>query len=70
MCESRVFIRKHPHLRWGCAEHQRSPDFDVRNYGYSKLILLVKALGDYEVNGVRNADNSIKVAYVRIKGIH
>jgi len=42
----------------------------VRNYGYSKLILLVKALGDYEVNGVRNADNSIKVAYVRIKGIH
>ena len=49
---------------------KRSPDFDVRNYGYSKLILLVKALGDYEVNGVRNADNSIKVAYVRIKGIH
>ena len=49
---------------------KRSPDFDVRNYGYSKLILLVKALGYYEVNGVRNADNSIKVAYVRIKGIH
>ncbi len=47
---------------------KRSPDFDVRNYGYSKLTLLIKALGDYEISGVRNDDNSAKVVYVRIKG--
>ncbi len=47
---------------------KRSPDFDVRNYGYSKLTLLVKALGDYEISGVRNDDNSAKVVFVRIKG--
>lgn len=47
---------------------KRSPDFDVRNYGYSKLTLLIKALGDYEISGVRNDDNSAKVVFVRIKG--
>ncbi|NLC78548.1 MAG: NYN domain-containing protein [Ruminococcaceae bacterium] len=47
---------------------KRSPDFDVRNYGYSKLTLLIKALGDYEMDDVRNADNSAKVVLVRIKG--
>ena len=45
---------------------KRSPDFDVRNYGYSKLTLLVQALGNYEISGVRNDDNSAKVVYIRI----
>lgn len=47
---------------------KRSPDFDVRNYGYKKLTLLIKALGDYEMDDVRNADNSAKVVLVRVKG--
>ena len=45
---------------------KRSPDFDVRNYGYGKLTLLVQALGDYEISGVRNDDNSAKVVYIRV----
>ncbi|MEG1808425.1 MAG: NYN domain-containing protein, partial [Oscillospiraceae bacterium] len=46
---------------------KRSPDFDVRNYGYSKLTPFIKSLGDFEVNGVRSDSSGAKVVYIRIK---
>ena len=46
---------------------KRSPDFDVRNYGYSKLTKLIAALGDFEIRGVQNGDSGAKVVYIRNK---
>ena len=45
---------------------KRLPDFDVRNYGYSKLTLFMKALGDYEINKL-SIGNHTKQIYFRIK---
>ncbi len=46
---------------------KRSPDFDVRNYGYSKLTKLINALGDFEIRGVQSGDSGAKVVYIRDK---
>ena len=45
---------------------KRLPDFDVRNYGYSKLTLFMKSLGDYEINKL-STGNHTKQIYFRIK---
>ena len=45
---------------------KRLPDFDVRNYGYSKLTLFMKSLGDYEINKL-SVGNHTKQIYFRIK---
>ena len=45
---------------------KRLPDFDVRNFGYSKLTLFIKSLGDYEVNKV-SSGNGQKQIYFRVK---
>ncbi len=45
---------------------KRLPDFDVRNYGYSKLTLFMSSLGDYEINKI-SLDNHSQQIYFRIK---
>ncbi|WNV59589.1 NYN domain-containing protein [Oscillospiraceae bacterium NTUH-002-81] len=46
---------------------KRLPDFDVRNYGFSKLTLFIKSLGDYEVQKM-SYSNGQKQICVRLKG--
>lgn len=43
------------------------PDFDVRNFGYSKLTPFVKSLNLYEVKGIENPSTHIKYVYMRLK---
>lgn len=52
--------------RLGDQLSKRLPDFDVRNYGYSKLTLFMKSLGMYEINKV-SLSNHQKQIYFRIK---
>lgn len=47
---------------------KRLPDFDVRNFGYSKLTPFIKSLGDYEINKISDG-NSQKQIYFRVKEI-
>ena len=44
---------------------KRFPDFDVRNYGFTKLTPLVSSLKKFEIKLVRR--NNIKIIYIRIK---
>lgn len=45
---------------------KRMPEFDVRNYGYSKLTPFIKSLGVYEI-GRATTGNGQKHLYVRMK---
>lgn len=45
---------------------KRMPDFDVRNYGFSKLTPFIKSLGDYEVEKISDI-NGQKQIYFRLK---
>ena len=45
---------------------KRLPDFDVRNFGYSKLTPFIKSLGDYEINNISDG-NSQKQIYFRVR---
>ena len=42
------------------------PDFDPRNYGFPKLLPLIKSIGNYEVE--ERGSTSAKAVYVRLKG--
>lgn len=47
---------------------KRFPDFDVRNYGFSKLTPFVKSLSIVEINSIPNERNgNNKLVYVRLK---
>lgn len=46
---------------------KRFPDFDVRNYGYSKLTLLVGSLKNFHVEAIPIPGTNTKVVYVRKK---
>ncbi|MCD8154037.1 MAG: NYN domain-containing protein [Clostridiales bacterium] len=45
---------------------KRLPDFDVRNYGYSKLTPFIKSLGDYETCKIPTGSGH-KQIYFRVK---
>ena len=45
---------------------KRLPDFDVRNFGFSKLTPFMKSLGCYEINKVSDG-NDQKQIYFRVK---
>lgn len=45
---------------------KRLPDFDVRNYGFSKLTPFVKSLGNYEIEKISNGSGQ-KQIYIRMK---
>ncbi len=42
---------------------KRLPDFDVRNFGYSKLSSFIKSLEDYEVDSVSDLNNQKQIYY-------
>lgn len=44
---------------------KRIPDFDVRNYGYSKLTPFISSLGTFEIKSVPK--NNLNIIYVRRK---
>ena len=43
------------------------PDFDVRNYGYSKLTPFIKSLGNYETGRIPTGSGGRKQIYFRMK---
>lgn len=42
---------------------KRLPDFDVRNFGYSKLTPFMESLGEYEVDKVSDINNQKQIYY-------
>ncbi len=46
---------------------KKQPDFDSRNYGFKKLVPLIKSLEQFEVDERATGKNNIKHAYVRNK---
>ena len=46
---------------------KKQTDFDPRNFGYSKLALLIKSLDKFEVDERETEKKGIKLVYVRVK---
>jgi uncharacterized LabA/DUF88 family protein len=46
---------------------KKKPDFDPRNYGFPKLLPLVRSIDKIEVDERDSGKNNIKLIYVRIK---
>jgi len=49
---------------------KRRPDFDVRNYGESKLTALIRRLNAFEMDQREAKVENVKHVYIRIKGEH
>ncbi|MCI1305154.1 MAG: NYN domain-containing protein [Lachnospiraceae bacterium] len=45
---------------------KRLPDFDVRNYGYSKFTPFIRSLGDYEIRKISEGNGQQQI-YIRLK---
>lgn len=46
---------------------KKRPDFDSRNYGFAKMLPLIKSLAQFEVDERKTSDRNVKNVYVRIK---
>jgi len=46
---------------------KRQPDFDARNYGFKKLVPLIKSLNQFEIDERGTGKNNIILVYVRNK---
>jgi Fe-S-cluster formation regulator IscX/YfhJ len=46
---------------------KKRPDFDPRNYGFEKLLLLIKSLGNFEVDERETGRKNVKLVYIRVK---
>lgn len=46
---------------------KKQPDFDSRNYGFKKLVPLIKSLNQFEINERATGKNNIILVYVRTK---
>lgn len=46
---------------------KKRPDFDARNYGFTKLLPLIKSLGNFEIDERESGRRNIKLVYVRVK---
>ncbi len=49
----------------GSILNKRYPDFDTRNYGYSKLTPFVSSLKQFDIKTVKTSNPSINLKYVR-----
>lgn len=49
---------------------KKQPDFDSRNYGFSKLTLLIKSIDRFELEFRKTSNSRIKHIYVRDKEIN
>jgi len=47
---------------------KKQTDFDPRNFGYSKLALMLKSINKFEVDERETEKKGIKLVYVRVKG--
>lgn len=47
--------------------NKRYPDFDTRNYGYTKLTPFVSSLKHFEIRSTRTSNPSISLKYIRNK---
>jgi uncharacterized LabA/DUF88 family protein len=48
---------------------KKKPDFDARNYGYAKMLPLIKSLNKFDIDERETGKNNIKHVYVRAKFI-
>lgn len=46
---------------------KKQPDFDPRNYGFTKMLPLIKSIDRFEVDERESGKNNIKLVYVRTK---
>ena len=46
---------------------KRKPDFDSRNYGYVKLLPLIKSINKFQIDERKSGKGNIKHVYVRTK---
>ncbi len=46
---------------------KKRPDFDPRNYGFAKLLPLIKSLNLFEIDERESGRKNIKLVYVRVK---
>jgi Fe-S-cluster formation regulator IscX/YfhJ len=46
---------------------KKRPDFDPRNYGFVKLLPLIKSLDHFEIDERESGRKNIKLVYVRVK---
>ena len=46
---------------------KKKPDFDSRNYGFPKLIRMIKSIGSFEVDERKTGKSNVLHAYVRTK---
>jgi uncharacterized LabA/DUF88 family protein len=47
--------------------NKRYPDFDTRNYGFSKLTPLISSLNQFEIESRKNNNSNSQVNYIRYK---
>jgi Fe-S-cluster formation regulator IscX/YfhJ len=46
---------------------KKRPDFDPRNYGYEKLLPLIKSLNSFEIDERETGRKNVKLVYIREK---
>ena len=46
---------------------KKRPDFDPRNYGFGKLLLLIKSLNQFEIDTRESGKKNVKQVYIRTK---
>ena len=46
---------------------KKKPDFDPRNYGFSKLLALIKSINKFEIDERDSGVNNIKHIYLKVK---
>lgn len=46
---------------------KKRPDFDARNYGYEKLLPLIRSLRNFEIDERETTRKNIKLVYIRVK---
>lgn len=46
---------------------KKNPDFDARNYGFPKMLPLIKSLGQFVIDERESGKNNVKHVFVRIK---
>lgn len=47
---------------------KKKPDFDSRNYGYEKLLPLIRNIGQYEIDERETGKRNVRHIYVKTKG--
>ena len=46
---------------------KKRPDFDPRNYGFEKLLPLIKSLNSFEIDERETGRRNVKLVYIRAK---